>query len=526
MVAAVRAVAGGANAVKAVCAEPDTATALAIMETDLAGEGALRPDGSVGTHGTGEAGSAPLPPPAEGAAGRAACIGTLTDALVLLQACTLSARLSGAMLVAGGVPALVRCLALLAPLKPAAMGEEAQEEALMRASAALCGLARLAVTNWGVGIPGLHPVPTSLCNALGGGQGSAGSGSGLLQLLPFAATPPSAAGSTSSADGVSAHRRLRSGHTTGTALAAVQGAAASSLQRSVVFRILTKALNARPGVRGHVAASALALGVLCLVQGPAVGRGSVAAEAAAAAQASAELAITASMVEAVAGGLRIHVSHPPFLQALATSLGCLALAGRAMDAATGQPRVPAPPETPGSAAVCSRGGSRQLIRELQAANAAGGAPWASLAGQGALCALLRALLLCAETGLGSEMLKKQGAVEALIGTLDGGATGGGAGGGEEGVSGGGGGTSSGPTKRGFGGSTRGVGGGGGGTSGSGGSSSGATAAEDAGGSAAALARGADGGGGEDGEEGGGGAKPPPRNPRPHHCHPFPPHGHW
>jgi hypothetical protein len=81
----------------------------------------------------------------------------------------------------------------------------------------------------------------------------------------------------------------------------------------------------------------------------------------------------------------------------------------------------------GAEAIVSRGGSRQIIRELvigaENARAGRGSPWRGSAGQTMLISLISALDAAAEWSKAASFLKKQGAVDALLDTLAAGATG-------------------------------------------------------------------------------------------------------
>ena len=358
---------------------------------------------------------------ATAAAADAAAI--LGEALTLLEAATLSVRLSRVLIAEHGVAAVVRAVATLTVVRVGPEGygaplcDAAADEALARACAILLGLARIVAAS-PAGIPGLEPPPTSITD----GTGVLVDDNALMLTSTTTSTsmnttPATATASASpvfvSEAAVAAHRRARSGHIVGEPLEESRLAAARSLQRGVVFRVLARVLNARVALRGGAAAAALALGVA--THGRIGGVGVAAA------------AVGAGAVEALVGALRAHPGHRALFHALATALGCLALAGRALDA-RGAAALPAPNELAGAAAVAARGGSRQLLREL---GAGGYALWQTPSGAAAGAAALRALLLVAETRSGAVALRKQGAVDAVIAALD--AAGGGAGGGGEAV---------------------------------------------------------------------------------------------
>ena len=338
----------------------------------------------------------------------------------------------------------------------ASLSEALHAEAIARAAAVLTGLARLHLRGgdgsdpMGAGtVPGVDPIPTSVLPSLVD-AGADGSG------------PISGA---TAATATSRRRTLRSALPVG---ADVRARIGSALFRPFVPRALVKALThisgnyKSPGASGaHVAAMCVAVGVYAL----------------AAPAEEMEALVAAGVVEAVTAAMRAHGGRVrAIFLAAATALGGIAAAGRLpVDSHTGLLRLPAPADTVGAAAVATRGATRHVLRELaNAATAAGvvvggdargdnggdreastiggprrGGPgggggaepqrggggggsstapaqrWgASAGGRASLCAILRLLLAVADTGNGAALLKKQGAVEALIATLNAGASGG------------------------------------------------------------------------------------------------------
>lgn len=284
----------------------------------------------------------------------------------------------------------------------------------MRSCDTITGLARINLDSR-FGVPGLDPVPTSISNGTSlvssgvGGRGASSAsrpGAGMRLSSPITSNATKLAARAGVVS--SGHRRMRSGKTTGDAFFRIQADIGSAVYRPVVFRILVKAINTRSNLRSLVSAASVALGVLSL--------GSLGASCS-----PLEVIIGQGGVESVVGGMRTHPNAQHVLLSVTNGLGCIAISGRPIDEQTGALRMPAPAETAGSAAVATRGATRQIIRELQNAAAAangGGSRWNGILGQAALCSMLRVLLVVAETGKGADLLKKQGCVDTLIATLD------------------------------------------------------------------------------------------------------------
>jgi hypothetical protein len=364
------------------------------------------------------------------------------ECLCLLEAVTNSVRLSGVLVKAQGVSVLVRTIcvvsvtrariegsndsarsggAVLSKAKSMAqlqqkaeasaagkggtdpdadrsISETLQEEILARSCDILAGIARLNIDSQNGNI-GFDPIPTSLAHIASDSGNTIQSGS-------------STSGSHHSASKSSHHRRLRSGKTTGEALLQVRTLMGNALFRPVVLRVLTKVINSKSNLKRLVSSASLALGVLS--QGTLGVRPTCS---------PLDYMITQGAVEAIVSAMRAHPNALIVILSASSGLGLVCIAGRSIDLETGQLTLPAPPETIGSAALATRGATRQMIRELQNAADAGSTSgplgrWGGNLGQATLCAILRVLLVIAETSKGADLLKKQGCVDALVATLD------------------------------------------------------------------------------------------------------------
>ena len=370
------------------------------------------------------------------------------DCLCLLEAVTNSMRLSGVLVRAQGVSVLVRTIcvvsvtrariegsndsarsggAILSKAKSMAqlqqkaeasaagkggsdpdadrsISETLQEEILARSCDILAGIARLNIDS-PHGSIGFDPIPTSLSNS---------SSSESSNLFPQTSVGPAsrAVVSLSITSSRSQHRRLRSGKTTGEALMQLRTLMGNALFRPVVLRVLVKVINSKSNLKRFVSSASLALGVLS--------QGTVGVRPTCF---PLDYMIAQGAVEAIVSGMRAHPNALIVILSASSGLGLVSVSGRPVDSETGQLCQPAPPETIGSAALATRGATRQMIRELQNAADAGTTSgplgrWGGELGQATLCAILRALLVIAETSKGAELLKKQGCVDALVATLD------------------------------------------------------------------------------------------------------------
>jgi hypothetical protein len=155
------------------------------------------------------------------------------------------------------VPAVVRALAVVSVVRCDRAGDHSApivdavaDEALMRGSATLLGLARL-IAAAPAGIPGLSPAPTSVTDCAGVDVTSSAAATDGATLgdgsAPSAAAPASERRhhhadslATRSPSTHHHHRRSRSGRVTGAALDAVRASLCESLHRATVFRVLVK----------------------------------------------------------------------------------------------------------------------------------------------------------------------------------------------------------------------------------------------------------------------------------------------
>ena len=402
----------------------------------------------------------------------------LTEDLCLLEAICSSARLASVLVGAHGVQVLTRCIGLVSLLKSASTGsadggsagvsgspsragrvaelaaaassrggsagssnsvsaadrtlsDMLQEEILSRCCNTVTGLGRLNTTAaMAYFVPGLDLIPssslpagvTSASTSSGGGAARAaalairnGESSGHSRMLSAASTPSAVTGG-SAGSGVGGHRRAPSGSLSLDEMTRLQRAIAAVLYRPIVPKVIVRLLNtpSAGGRKGHVIAAATALGVMSLGQsggatGPDV-------------RPPLEVVINSGAVEALSAAMRTFSSSSPVLIAACNALGCIAVTGRALDERTGLLRLPAPAELPGVSALATRGASRQAIRELQSSSETGGSSggmrWSSRSGATALSSLLRLLSAISDTERGADMLKKQGAAEALVTTLE------------------------------------------------------------------------------------------------------------
>ena len=179
-----------------------------------------------------------------------------------------------------------------------------------------------------------------------------------------------------------------------------------TLCRPHVVKALVRSLNTRSALSAHAAATCIALGV--------IGLGRIGNE-----NGAVELIISQNAIEAMASVMRAHSNSSATVVAAANALGCIAIANRVVHD-SGLLALPAPDESPGTVAIATRGPSRQILRELQAAateECGNGSRWISPVGQATLGTLLRTLCVLADTAAGADLLRKQGAVQTLLGTL-------------------------------------------------------------------------------------------------------------
>lgn len=356
----------------------------------------------------------------------------IIEDLCLLEAATNSARLSGILNSFGGIPTLIRSIAIVSTIKARAeqgnkpveggmnrvkelaqqqesklkglqegFTESNQEELLLRAVSTITGLCRINIDSKH-GVPGMDPIPTSISDQSGNiiqGDSSASAFGASSRSRPEDSATARKAG----------HRRQRSGKTVGTDLETIRFSIGEALYRPVVYRVLIKLINTRPNLLGAVGTTCIALGVLSL--------GTMGATFS-----PLEAIVKLGGIEAIVGAMRSHSNSLAFLHAACIGVGCIAVAERDVHPAKGTLTLPAPNETIGSQAVVSRGVTRQILRELQTAASsthyAINSRWHGPIGQTVLSSLLRVLLVIAETNKGIEVLKKQGAVDALISTID------------------------------------------------------------------------------------------------------------
>lgn len=367
------------------------------------------------------------------------------DCLCLLEAVTNSVRLSGVLVRVQGISVLVRTIcvvsvtrariegsndsarsggAVLSKAKSIAqlqlkaeasaagkggsdpdadrsISETLQEEILARSCDILAGIARLNLDS-PFGNVGFDPIPTSLSI-------NTPESSYIIPPLSGATTSRAVSSSTPTK---SHHRRLRSGKTTGEALLQLRTLMGNALFRPVVLRVLIKVINAKSNLKRFVSSASLALGVLS--------QGTVGVRPTCL---PLDYMIAQGAIEAIVSGMRAHPNALIVILSASSGLGLVCVSGRPIDSETGQLCLPAPPETIGSAALATRGATRQMIRELQNAADAGTTSgplgrWGGEIGQVTLCSILRTLFVIAETSKGAELLKKQGCVDALVATLD------------------------------------------------------------------------------------------------------------
>jgi hypothetical protein len=392
----------------------------------------------------------------------------MTEDLCLLEAVCVSPKLANVLVKASGISVLTRCIGMISMIKAKTeaqnpktlqvlnqagkgtarrlqllaqaggtalqdkmLPEHLQEEGLMRASNTLTGLGRLNIDSKH-SVPGLDPVPTSATSSKTGAGISGGGFRGFYRALSSSSSPAGASSaaaggmggvgggsadagkerllaqaglslSNSSGSAGGGHRRRRTGKILVDEMQRVRSDIGRGLFRLVVVKTLVRSINTCSRLAAHASAASIALGVMA--QGMAGAPSS-----------PLEMVIQLAGVEAITSVMRSHSDHIPALIASSNALGLITVSGRAIDDATGLLRSPAPAETPGSASVATRGGTRQIIRELQVG--ATGQRWNSAFGQAALCGLLRVLLGVADTAKGADLLRKQGTVEALINTLD------------------------------------------------------------------------------------------------------------
>jgi hypothetical protein len=348
----------------------------------------------------------------------------LTENLCLLEAVSTTSRLAAALVQSEGVAVVIRAIGIISVVKgiPEAeaskfvaskkastmIPEKLQDEVLMRACNTLAELVRLNL-RWEFGVPGIDPIPTSAIPASGISSVSGGFKGHMRLVSGLPAMKSSSKDRLLVRAGLvnSTSRRGCSKADQSDNILDLRKSIGRALFRPIVFKTVIRCLNIKAHMPLQTASASIALGVLSL--------GSLAAVSL-----PVEMAITHQGVEALTAALRAYANNGGLKISAATALGCLSIANREVDKATGLLKSAGSTEFAGATAVATRGGSRQIIRDLQLA-ATGSVPgirWMSTLGQAELCAYLRALLCVADTAKGSELLRKQGALEALVGTLD------------------------------------------------------------------------------------------------------------